>query len=98
MAAAITRAHGLHALVSVAVCNSDGRLIAFKRMEGAAGMTDRTCISKTLAAAASGPRVPSRGAIPIVRDGVVWGACGVSGADSGERDEDCARAGIAALT
>ena len=36
------------------------------------------------------------GAIPIIRDGDVIGACGVGGA-SGEEDVECAKAGVAAL-
>jgi uncharacterized protein GlcG (DUF336 family) len=36
------------------------------------------------------------GAVPIVKDGEVIGACGVGGA-TGEEDEQCAQAGVAAL-
>jgi uncharacterized protein GlcG (DUF336 family) len=95
--AAIEQARSFDAQVSVAVCNSDGRLIAFKRMNGVAATEGRVCITRTLAAAAAGLAVGRSGAVPIVRDGAVWGACGVSGTDSDDRDEDCARAGIAAL-
>ena len=35
--------------------------------------------------------------LPILRHGRVEGACGVSGAGYGEVEEECARAGIAAL-
>ena len=38
-----------------------------------------------------------RGALPIIRGGVVEGACGVSGAHTNEQDKECAHAGIAAL-
>lgn len=41
--------------------------------------------------------IARRGGLPIIRDGVIEGACGVAGADSEDQDEDCARAGIAAL-
>ena len=37
-----------------------------------------------------------QGAVPIIRDGVVAGACGVGGGTS-EEDEQCAAAGAAAL-
>ena len=37
-----------------------------------------------------------QGAVPILRDGVVAGACGVGGGTAQE-DEDCARAGVASL-
>ena len=40
--------------------------------------------------------IPSQGGVPIIRDGVLEGACGVGGGTSQE-DEDCARAGIAKL-
>ncbi len=34
-----------------------------------------------------------QGDVPIVRDGVLEGACGVGGATA-QQDEDCARAGV----
>ena len=37
-----------------------------------------------------------QGGVPIVRNGEVDGACGVGGG-TGQQDEDCARAGAAAL-
>ena len=43
------------------------------------------------------PPRAQRGGLPIMEDGVVQGACGVSGAATTEQDEECARAGIAAL-
>ena len=43
------------------------------------------------------PAIRSRGGLPIIRAGIVEGACGVSGADNRDQDEDCARAGLAAL-
>jgi uncharacterized protein GlcG (DUF336 family) len=42
--------------------------------------------------------IPIRGGLPIIRAGVVEGACGVAGTASSDQDEDCARAGIAALS
>lgn len=36
------------------------------------------------------------GAVPVMKDGEVVGACGVGGA-TGEEDEQCAHAGVAAL-
>lgn len=38
-----------------------------------------------------------QGAVPIIRNGVVEGACGVGGGTSQE-DEDCARAGVEVLS
>lgn len=37
-----------------------------------------------------------QGAVPIILDGVVEGACGVGGG-TGQQDEDCARAGVESL-
>jgi uncharacterized protein GlcG (DUF336 family) len=37
-----------------------------------------------------------QGAVPIIRNGVVEGACGVGGG-TGQEDEDCARAGVEKL-
>jgi glc operon protein GlcG len=42
-------------------------------------------------------RTPSReGVVPIIRNGVLEGACGVNGGTT-QQDEDCARAGVARL-
>ena len=48
-----------------------------------------------LAAASGGRVVPSPGGVLILRGEVVIGAVGISG-DAGDRDEECALAGIAA--
>ena len=40
--------------------------------------------------------IPGQGAMPIIRHGVLDGACGVGGGTS-QQDEDCARAGVAKL-
>src|ERR1700738_2672395 len=47
-------------------------------------------------AAAGGQMIMGQGAVPIIRNGIVEGACGVGGGTS-QQDEDCARAGIAQL-
>ncbi len=47
-------------------------------------------------AAAEGHMIPGQGAVPIIRDGVVEGACGVGGGTA-QQDEDCANAGVAKL-
>ena len=49
-----------------------------------------------IAAASGGRMFFGQGGVPILRDGVVEGACGVGGG-SGQEDEDCAAAGIALL-
>jgi Haem degrading protein HbpS-like len=40
------------------------------------------------------PILRRQGGLPIIRGGVVDGACGVSGANNNEEDERCARAGL----
>src|ERR1700757_575818 len=49
-----------------------------------------------IAAAEGGHMIMGQGAVPIIRNGVVEGACGVGGGTSQE-DEDCARAGVEVL-
>lgn len=49
-----------------------------------------------IAAAEGGHMIMGQGAVPIIRDGIVEGACGVGGG-SGKEDEDCAIAGAAKL-
>ena len=49
-----------------------------------------------IAAAEGGHMIMGQGAVPIVRNGEIEGACGVGGGTS-QQDEDCARAGVAKL-
>jgi len=49
-----------------------------------------------IAAASGGEMIMGQGAVPILRDGQVIGACGVGGGTSQE-DEDCVRAGVEQL-
>ena len=49
-----------------------------------------------IAAASGGEMIMGQGAVPIIRNGIVEGACGVGGGTSQE-DEDCAKAGVAKL-
>ncbi len=46
--------------------------------------------------AAEGHTIAGQGAMPIMRDGVCEGACGVGGGTA-QQDEDCANAGVAKL-
>jgi len=50
-----------------------------------------------LVTAMGAPNLRRPGGLPIFREGELEGAIGVSGASSNEEDEDCARAGLAAL-
>jgi uncharacterized protein GlcG (DUF336 family) len=51
---------------------------------------------RAIIAADGGRMIPGQGAVPIIRNGVVEGACGVGGG-TGQEDEVCAKAGVAAL-
>ncbi len=69
---------------------------AFGRPSGEmAGRADQPT-PRGIAAAEGGHMIMGQGAVPIIRNGVVEGACGVGGGASQE-DEDCARAGVALL-
>jgi len=49
-----------------------------------------------IVAAEGAHAILGQGAVPIIRNGVVEGACGVGGG-TGQQDEDCARAGVEQL-
>ncbi len=53
-------------------------------------------VMRSLQIQMNGRFIMGQGALPIVRDGEIVGACGVGGGTS-EEDEQCARAGIATL-
>ena len=59
------------------------------------GLITDNPVSRGIIAAEGGRIIPAQGAVPIIRDGLVEGACGVGGGTS-QQDEDCARAGVAA--
>ncbi len=69
---------------------------AFGRASGELQARADSPIIRGIAVAEGGHMIPSQGAVPIVRNGAVEGACGVGGGTSQE-DEDCASAGIARL-
>jgi glc operon protein GlcG len=79
------------------VYGSQGKAIAsaaFARPSGELQERADTPIIRGIAAAEGGHMIPSQGAVPIIRNGVVEGACGVGGGTA-QQDEDCARAGVA---
>ncbi|HZT88181.1 MAG TPA: heme-binding protein [Stellaceae bacterium] len=81
------------------VYGSQGKAIASAAFGRASGELTARADHPTprgIAAAEGGHMIMGQGGLPIVRDGVVIGACGVGGGTSQE-DEDCARAGIARL-
>jgi len=68
--------------------------VAFARPSGELAERAGSPIIQGIAAAEGGHMIPSQGAVPIIRNGVVEGACGVGGGTAKE-DEDCAIAGVA---
>src|SRR5215470_3105683 len=91
---AIAKAQELNIRISAAVCDSGGRLMALQRMDNAIWASAYG--SQGNAVASGGHMIMGQGAVPIIRNGIVEGACGVGGGTS-QQDEDCARAGVAQL-
>ena len=76
---------------------SQGKAVASAAFGRPSGQVDPSrAIIQGILSAEGGHIIPAQGAVPIVRNGVVEGACGVGGGTSQE-DEDCATAGVAAL-
>jgi uncharacterized protein GlcG (DUF336 family) len=78
---------------------SQGKAVAsaaFGRPSGDLAQRADQPTPRGIAAASGGEMIMGPGAVPIIRNGVVEGACGVGGGTSQE-DEDCARAGVALL-
>jgi uncharacterized protein GlcG (DUF336 family) len=78
---------------------SQGKAIAsaaFGRPSGVLAERASQPTPSGIAAAEGGHMIMGQGAVPIIRNGVVEGACGVGGGTAQE-DEDCAAAGVAKL-
>src|SRR5499425_858127 len=81
------------------VYGSQGKAIAsvaFGRASGELQERAGAPIIQGIIAAEGGHMIPSMGAVPIIRNGVVEGACGVGGGTS-QQDEDVAKAAVAKL-
>ena len=81
------------------VYGSQGKAVAsvgFGRPSGELQERAGSPIVQGIAAAEGGHMIPSQGAVPVIRGGVIEGACGVGGGTA-QQDEDCARAGVAKL-
>ena len=79
---------------------SQGKAIAsaaFGRTSGQLQERADTSIIRGIIAAEGGHGIASQGAVPIIKNGVVDGACGVGGGSSQE-DEDYAAAGVAKIS
>jgi len=82
------------------VYGSQGKAVAsagFGRASGELAERAGSPIIQGIAAAEGGHMIPSQGAVPIIRNGSVDGACGVGGGTA-QQDEDCAKAGVAKLS
>ena len=71
-------------------------ITAFARPSGELTARADSPTIRGIIAAEGGHMIASQGAVPIIRNGVVEGACGVGGGTS-QQDEDCARAAVAKL-
>ena len=81
------------------VYGSQGKAVAsaaFGRTSGEMAERAAQPTPAGIAAAEGGHMIMGQGAVPIIRNGVVEGACGVGGGTS-QQDEDCAAAGAATL-
>ena len=91
--------HRMDGAIWASALGSQGKAIASAAFGRASGeLTERadTPIIQGIVQAEGGHMIPSQGAVPILRDGRLVGACGVGGGTS-EQDEDCARAGVSAV-
>ncbi len=82
-----------------AVYGSQGKAAASAAFGRASGdLTERADhpTFRGIVAADGGRMILGRGAVPILREGRVIGACGVGGG-TGEEDEECAQAGVARI-
>ena len=78
---------------------SQGKAVAsaaFGRKSGDLSARADQPTPRGIAAAEGGHMIMGQGAVPIIRNGVIEGACGVGGGTAQE-DEDCAAAGVAKL-
>ena len=78
---------------------SQGKAVASAAFGRPSGVMQERATQPTpmgINAASGGHMIMGQGAVPIIRNGVIEGACGVGGGTSQE-DEDCAAAGVAKL-
>jgi len=78
---------------------SQGKAVASAAFGRASGELSERADQPTprgIAVAEGGHMIMGQGAVPVIRNGVIEGACGVGGGTA-QQDEDCARAGVARL-
>src|SRR5438105_13612224 len=82
-----------------AAYGSQGKAVASAAFGRASGELQPLADQPTprgIAARSGGEMIMGQGAVPIIRNGIVEGACGVGGGTAQE-DEDCAKAGVERL-
>ena len=91
--------HKMDGTLILAIEGSRGKAVAsviFGQPSGELEARADRPVMKALSIQMNGRFIMGQGAVPILRDGEVIGACGVGGGTS-EEDEQCARAGIEAI-
>ncbi|MCH8062433.1 MAG: heme-binding protein [Chloroflexi bacterium] len=91
--------HKMDGTLILAIEGSRGKAVAsviFGQPSGELEARADRPVMRSLQIQMNGRFIMGQGALPIVRDGEVIGACGVGGGTS-EEDEQCARAGIDTL-
>ena len=91
--------HKMDGTLILAIEGSRGKAVAsviFGQPSGELEARADRPVMKALSIQMNGRFIMGQGAVPILRDGEVIGACGVGGGTS-EEDEQCARAGIDAI-
>lgn len=91
--------HKMDGTLILAIEGSRGKAVAsviFGQPSGELEARADRPVMRSLQIQMNGRFIMGQGALPIVRDGEVIGACGVGGGTS-EEDEQCARTGIATL-
>ena len=91
--------HKMDGTLILAIEGSRGKAVAsviFGQPSGELEARADRPVMRSLQIQMNGRFIMGQGALPIVRDGEVIGACGVGGCTS-EEDEQCARAGIDTL-
>jgi uncharacterized protein GlcG (DUF336 family) len=91
--------HKMDGTLILAIEGSRGKAVAsviFGQPSGELEARADRPVMRALSIQMNGRFILGQGAVPILRDGKVIGACGVGGGTS-EEDEQCARAGIEAI-
>ena len=79
---------------------SQGKAIASAAFGRSSGVLEERAdnpIIRGIMSAEGGHMIPSQGGLPLIRNGGLDGACGVGGGTAQE-DEDCAQAGVSAVS